>query len=237
MTRVCDLGIGDGEIPRDPFIYSWHHIISAVSWKLGKDSLPSDGEVWSFLTLSNSGRSDFCGRSKMADMFQGWRVPVLRQDWQKQRFLESVFGPKLIVFQQNALSQRLPMAAVGFSSWKFKGQGLFIPPPSSAIMRPAKIAPAISCGGPKKDSHGFFLLPPSDKNQEPTNQPVIFRLYPFVKSTWAAQKASKKYHSTTGWLHPSHSPLQFVTKCSKIMSWWTMRLQLYIFLGISVLGC
>ena len=24
-TCVCDLGIGDGEISRDPFIYSWHH--------------------------------------------------------------------------------------------------------------------------------------------------------------------------------------------------------------------
>lgn len=143
------------------------------------------GPFWPFRT-----------RVDMDFLFQGWRVPggfVLA----KTKFLEWDFGPKLIVVQQNFEQKAIwPLCCFIQIHWRAWA------PPSSAIIRPAKIAPAVSCGDPRKI--------PQTKTK---NQPVIFRLY----LSWnqpGLRKSIKKVLCTTGWLSPSHSPLQFVTKCS-----------------------
>ena len=90
---------------------------------------------------------------KMADMFfkgGGYRGFFTSRRG-KTKFLELGFWSKLIVVQQNALSQRLPMAAVGFLHEKIEG------------------AWGSQFGRAQKRFLWIFFVHPSDKNQEPTS--------------------------------------------------------------------
>ena len=95
-----------------------------------------------------------CGRPKNGGhVFQGWRVPgVFTSRLGKTKFLELGFWSKLIVVHQNALSQRLPMAAVGFLHEKIEGAW----------------GSQFGCRAQERILWILFVHP-SDKNQEPTS--------------------------------------------------------------------
>ena len=125
---------------------------------------------WSFLTFRTRVDLIFVGRQKSRH-FSRVAGTGFTSRLGKTKFLELGFWSKLIVVQQNALSQRLPMAAVGFLFEKIEGAW----------------GSQFGCRAQERFLWIFFVHP-SDKNQEPTSH---LQTLPFVKSTWAAQKHQK----------------------------------------------
>ena len=172
----------------------------------------------------------------MADMFQGWRVPVLRQDWQKKRFLESVFGPNWLWS-----SRMLWAKGCQWPPWGFLHENSLKGPKPLPLQCHNKAGEnrasyLFLAGTQERFPWNFFCSPLKQKPR--TNQSSSD--FTFREINLGCAEASKKVLCTTGWWNPLNFPpfsfSQNVPKSCHDQPWDCSYIYSWEFLFLDVLG-